>query len=191
MPVENFQESTNKNPYETQELRLQEKISKSATLSIWQRIKKINSDPECQRAMNAVGRTLINAGISVADLFPGGIGEAFEIGALTAKISNPTLRHIAGFFGKRAVETVKNLDTLPNVTRGQAIVTSIALTPVELATFGTASTFFVSAVRQLIYDYKNGNFDGVSRLIKILITGEDLPISDKDKKLLDVASEEF
>jgi hypothetical protein len=184
MPVENFPESNKK------EKLIYDRVGSASTLSILERVQKISNDPECKRAMDAVGRTLINVGVSAVDLFPG-IGEAVETGVLAAKVSNPAVRYVAGIFGKRAVELVKKLDTTPNVTTGQTLVTAAILAPAELATFGTAPTFVASALRQLIYDYKNGNFKGVERIIKILTTGEDLPISPEDQKLLDEAAKEF
>ena len=47
------------------------------------------------------------------------------------------------------------------------------------------------SVAKVSYSDKNDNFKGVEKIIKILIMGEDLPISPEDQKLLDEAASEF
>ncbi|OHA15442.1 MAG: hypothetical protein A3H57_02765 [Candidatus Taylorbacteria bacterium RIFCSPLOWO2_02_FULL_43_11] len=97
------------------------------------RWKKILKDPEVKKGLAALGRTLANTGVTIADLVPG-MGEAVSWSADALKVIGPALKK----FG------LPNLDITPSVSKKIAFGTEI----LELQTLGMATTHAVEAFLQ-------------------------------------------
>jgi hypothetical protein len=139
--------------------------------SRWERL---SADPRVLKGMQALARTLANAGITIADIVPGA-GDILSWSADVLKFIGPHLNR----FG------IPNLDLTPTVSKKVAITTELF----EFGTFGITATHIIETLLQLTReDWKN-----IKEALKAMgeILAEENERRRKDKRQIDEAMKVF